>query len=468
MTKDHSSKMYGYWILFILLIGASIASNAQNLYTARGYWEESNKPAYRTIKDKQAKNEALSADEEAYLQDFENYLQAFFNRLSPEEKQRYAQMKEQWDRETAMPSALPGQQQTSEQAEFEWRGRDRFLNGLYGAYYGTSLVLITEMDNAAAAGIPIITAGAWLLGPALNPKKYEGITQTTVNASNTGKFLGVVNGWSLALAVSGESESLDKIGLGLSTIGSIAMGEIGFQLQKKKNIGAGRVEMFGHYGLLGPLVGASVLAATNTDNANLVGVGLLAGSAAGLILANKASNRYDYTQGDVNMLSSLSGISAGLGFAAVGEILSNSTYSDAIFLVPASTAVIGSLVGQRQVKNVYLTKRQGSTIVLSSVGAGLVGFGVAAMLESESSLVIIGVPSALALITHQLVFNKYKNQNLVNGLKGFNRHGKKVDFAMKLMPENYLINKHMPMRTSSYNPALPLANPLVNISLKFR
>jgi hypothetical protein len=103
--------------LFLLLIAAFV--QAQNLYTARGYWEESNKPAYRTIKDKQSKNETLTADEQAYMTDFEAYLSAYFNRLTAEEKQKFLQMKEQWDRELNPLVAPQPPQQISQQQQIE-------------------------------------------------------------------------------------------------------------------------------------------------------------------------------------------------------------------------------------------------------------------------------------------------------------------------------------------------------------
>lgn len=72
-----------------------------------------------------------------------------------------------------------------------------------------------------------------MLGPAMNPKKYEGITRSTVRASNTGKILGLANGAFLGLAIAGSSSEVEKLILGLSSLGSIALGEVGFQLQKK-------------------------------------------------------------------------------------------------------------------------------------------------------------------------------------------------------------------------------------------
>ena len=455
-------------VFIIFCIG--ISANAQNLYTARGYWQESIKASYLSIKERKEKGQALSADEEAYQKDYETYLLTYYNRLSEEEKQVYQRTKEQWDRELALPLVAPQapQQQTEQQTEYEWRGRDKFINAGYGIYYGISLVSIAGLDNAAAAGIPLITGGLWMLGPAFNSRKYEGITESTMRAANTGKILGLVNGLSLGLAIGGDSEDTGNLALGLSTIGSIALGEIAFQTQKKKNISGGKIEMMRHYGFLGPLVGGSILAATSTDNANLIGVGLLAGGIGGIMVGNKVANKYDYTRGDVDAVSSLGVISTGLGFAVIANALENNTdVSGAIWLVPASTALAGTLIGQRMVKNVHLTKKQGSTINLSSAGGGLLGLGVMLIINSDSPTAWVAVPSSVALLAHQIVFQRYKKDNLLKSLQGNIGRNKKYEFSMKLMPENYLINKNTPARFIA-DPRLASSAPLVNMTLKFK
>lgn len=443
---------------------------AQNLYTARGYWQEATKPAYLTIKDKKVNNQTLTADEEAYMQDYEAYLLTYHNRLSDDEKQLYLRMKDQWDRELAMPltAPQPPQQQTIEQTEFEWRGRDRFINALYGIYYGITVSAIFEVEDAAAAGIPLVTGGLWMLGPVFNPKKYEGITESTMRAANTGKILGLVYGASLGLALAGDSENSGKVSLGLSTVGSITLGEIAFQTQKKKNISDGKIEMMRHYGFLGTGVGGAILAATSTDNANMVGLGLLAGGVGGLFVGNKVANKYDYSRGDVDEVSALGVISTGLGFAVIANVLeTNADYSNAIFLIPASTAVAGTLIGQRMVKNVHLTKRQGSTINLASAGGALLGIGTMAIFGNESVTAWVAVPSTVALLTNQIVFSRYKKENLLNNLKGKNPRKKNYDFSMKLMPENYFVTKNTPQRFIA-DPRLAATSPLVNMTLKFK
>ncbi len=248
---------FAWMILFI-----ANATFAQNIYTARGYWQETNKQTYRDIKEKKEKGMALSAEEFAYEKDYEAFLQTYFNRLSEEEKIRYQQMKSEWDRElTPAVTAAPAVPE-----EFEFRNRDRGLNYFYGAYYGTSLVVLAEVDNAAAVGIPLITGGLWLLGPALNPKKYDGITQSTIRASNTGKALGLLYGASLGLTLlGGDNNAEGRQIFFLSSLSSIALGEAAFQIQKRKKISDGQIEMMRHYGFLGPYVGVSIIGNNGND-----------------------------------------------------------------------------------------------------------------------------------------------------------------------------------------------------------
>jgi predicted transcriptional regulator len=119
-----------YLSIFLFFIALAFYSqvNAQGIFTARGYWEESNKETYRIIKQKSNTGIALTADETSYLQDFETYLSNYYQRLSEDEKALYAKMKDQWDRELMGP-----EQRIIVEEEFEWRGRDYATNIFYGA-----------------------------------------------------------------------------------------------------------------------------------------------------------------------------------------------------------------------------------------------------------------------------------------------------------------------------------------------
>lgn len=452
---------YFFIFLFFLAFALNTQINAQGIYTARGYWEESNKETYRIIKQKSTTGIALTADETSYLQDFETYLSNYYQRLSEDEKAFYAKMKEQWDRELMGPSNIKMVEE-----EFEWRGRDYATNILFGAYYGASLVGIAEISSAAALGIPLLTGGLWALGPVMVPKKYENINRSVIRASNTGKFLGLIYGGSLALMIGGDQDYTGQLALGLSTLGSIALGEVGFKLQKKRNFSEGHIELISHYGTIGPWLAGASLGAAGSENPNLYGAAFLAGGVGGILVANNVSRKYDYTKGDVNNISAMSLATTGIGFAIFAETLQNDA-SSAVLLIPAAGTVLGTILGQKAVKGVYLNKKQGSTIALSTGGAALVGLGLAAIFETDSPTLWVGIPSVLALATQQILFNKYKKDNLAGNLLSKINKDKPYRFTMKVTPENYFVNQRMVVPSGIIGINSNVSNPLVNLKLAF-
>lgn len=440
------------------LFACTISATAQELYSARGYWVELNKENYKKILEKKLKGDPISVDESNYLGDYEEYLANYYQRMSEQEKLEFVRMKDQWDREVSSP-------QSAVLEDFNLRTRDRLINGIYGAYYGASIVAIAEVEEGGlAAGIPLIMAGVWQLGPVINRKKYEDITLATVRAGNTGKILGLIYGGSLGLAVAGDSDDNFKWILGLSSIGSIALGEMAFQTQKKKQLSEGHVEMMRLYGFLGPIVTGLGSLAIDANNPNLIGVSLVAGGVAGLLIGNKVAKNYNYTPGDADVISSLMLISTGLGATvAVGTIESET--NTGLLLIPAATAIAGTVFGQRSVKGVHITKRQGSTVRLSSGGAALIGLGAVALTETETIGWWVGVPSACALIMHQTLFHSYKKKNLENRFNLGREREYPVEFSMKVTPENYFTNKNLSKKNYASKPGLTY--PIVSLKLVF-
>jgi len=447
-------------VIFIFLLFAFCNSLAQELYTAKAYWDETNKESYKKLVQKRMKGDSLSSDEASYLRDYEAYLASYYARMSDEEKKKYDQMKDQWKVQTAAPKQV-------DQNDFEWRAKDRFRNGLYGFYYGISLAETLKVNSGSAVGIPFIMAGVWQLGPIINPKKYEGISVSTIRAGNSGKILGLGYGLALGVALGGNSENTGDLALGLSTIGSITLGEIAFQAQKKNPVSEGHIEMMRHYGFLGPAVGLLGMVATNSESSNTAGASLLAGGVAGLIIGNSVAKKYDYSSGDVDAIKSMTWLYTGLGFTLVAGTIDNNSSNNSYALIPAATAIAGTVVGQRMVRGVHLTKRQGSTINLASGGAALIGLGIIAITESDSPGVWIGVPSALGLITHQILFHKFKMKNLKNGIQLGSTNNHRMQFSMKVMPENYFAASKQTNPFYSVNGSPVISNPLIKLNFTF-
>jgi CRISPR/Cas system CMR subunit Cmr6 (Cas7 group RAMP superfamily) len=169
-------KLTGKVCIANLLITMAFSTNllAQELYTAKGYWTELNKEGYQKILKKQTQGDVLTEEETYFLQDYQDYLKRYYDRMSEDEKLKFVQMQAQWDSQTNAPA-----DQAPE--DFNLRTRDRLVNGLYGAYYGASLVAIFESESAGViAGVPLIMAGVWQLGPVINKKKYEDISLATI------------------------------------------------------------------------------------------------------------------------------------------------------------------------------------------------------------------------------------------------------------------------------------------------
>ena len=93
------------------------------------------------------------------------------------------------------------------------------------------------------------------------------------------------------------------------------------------------------------------------NNPQLLGGALVAGGIGGLLIGRSIAKKYDYTQIDVDVVNSLMLISGGLGAtAAVGSI--DSERNTGLLLIPATTAVAGSLFGQKAVRGITLPKRR--------------------------------------------------------------------------------------------------------------
>lgn len=454
-------------IIFVLMYWRDCP--AQTPYTARGYWEESNKPIYKSLNEKKLRGETLTAEEKLYLIDYQDYLFKYYERMSNKEQEKFAQMKSTWDAEITSDKETPKHPASpAEKQEFKWRPNDHFHNAIYGLYYGVTLIVITNPNIQLAAGVPLITAGLWQLGPVLNPKKYEGIDATTMRAAGGGKILGLGYGLALGFAVGGSSSDNANLTLGLSTLGSIGLGEAAFQIQKRRKYSEGYVELMRHYGFLGPAVGLLTSISMNNDNANVAGASALLGGIGGLYLGSLAAKKYDYTLGDVYAVRSLTWIYAGIGFSVAGQVAEGGDRNRELFLLPAATAVAGTILGQRMVKGVNLTSRQGSTLNLAAGGAALIGLGLVTSLKAESVGAVVGVPSVLALVTHHLVFHKYKVTNAKKKIElgSFSKYPSHM--SLQVTPENYFVNqKQNPDRLVMSNGRPVISNSIVAINFTF-
>src|SRR5262249_608939 len=147
--------------------------------------------------------------------------------------------------------------------------------------------------------------------------------------------------------------------------------------------------------------------------------------------------------------------------------LKNNSDLKSLYLIPAATSIAGTLIGQKSVRNAHLTDQQGSTLNLATAGSALVGLGVVAMTKTETPAVWVGVPTACALITYEILVNKYKTENMTKGLRGYLDRDKKYDLSLKVSPESYFLNKQLQVKDYSPQQFAALQNPIVKLTLTF-
>ena len=194
---------------------------------------------------------------------------------------------------------------------------------------------------------------------------------------------------------------------------------------------------------------------------------MLAGGVVGLVIGNHAAKKYDYTRGDVDAISTRSWIYTGLALTTVINAIDDNDDVNALILVPAAGMILGTVLGQKSVKGVRLTKKQGSTINLATAGAALIGLGAMAAAGLDSPAAAIGVPSVAALLTHHIVFHEFKMKNLELKLRGDRKHGSKMNVAMNFNPENYFVNKQISAENYSPQVYTRLMNPVLKLRFIF-
>lgn len=453
-TQFISKSLIFLGFAFFIFIGYQ--AQAQSLYSARGYWDELNKTSYQVVKQKQLKGDSLTSDENTYLADFEKYLGVYLQRLSESERKLFDEMKDRWDQEKA---AFKKETTVSvSENPFQLRNRDRLNSAGFGVYYGLAFSYGLGLGTSATTGVSILSGGAMLLGPAINPKRFDQMTQASVEALSGGRFMGLGLGAALGLGIIGIKENGAKIILPLSALASIGLGEAALWKQKTRKWTSGEIRLMNHYGFLLPFSTASFMAAIEVNEAESYGFGLFGSGVAGLLIGKQIGKLYPFTGGDVDAISSLSWISAGIGLTFAAATIESTNNNQFSILVPATTSIAGTLIGQRLVKGAKLTDRQGNVLILASSGAALMGLGISILAEFDSPTPVFAISSFLPLLTHQILFHKFAKKNKVAVSENRKPNGK-TDFYWSFNPESYFINKGL---KNGFGAA-----PMVKLKLRF-
>jgi hypothetical protein len=429
-------------------------------YNARAYFEAQQNITYVEILSKSNSGEILSREEEKFLREYTQYLESFYNSMSKEEKDKYLEFRTQWVEEF---EDLQNQQDSDvlEENRLGIKPGKKFLlsNGLYGFAYGIGGAYILNIQESWAIALPFISAGFSLAYPLMNPKKYEGIDYSTVMLTRHGKFIGLLDGVALGFLLFGDPDNNDWAGRAIvatSMAGSIALGEVGFHIGKKKRFPEGKVATYKYYSLLVPYLAFSGLAAGNVDDPRIYGATILAAGAAGYFVGDRVYRKYKFTRGDMLAVSSFGLMSTALGF---GLTPVNERWH---LLVPALTALGGTITSHAILRNTKFTSKQGWNINYASLAGIVLGFGVAIAIQPESHNLYLILPAATGMLGWAIITSNYKKRQSPTSTST-SENKRWADLSFNLTPQNYFINKQI--KPSANNPQRS-ALPMFSLKLK--
>jgi hypothetical protein len=352
-------------------------------------------------------------------------------------------------------------------------------SGVTGMYYGIAFDLIFDVGDAAAAGLPIITAGASVLVPLLsNPDKK--IDYDALVLKGHGKTIGWAHGFALATLIGGEdawdsdddpfTEEVEgggnyKLTVALGALSSIGLGILGNSLARNNDWSEGRVELYRHYGWVMPFAGIC-LAGSVSEEARLFGAADLLFGAGGYLIADKVNNWNEFTRGDVRSMQVLTVLNTGLGFGIMADKNDDidSEFNRADWLLPAVGALAGTFIGQSWLRNARLTPQQGLLTGYAAAGGAVIGLGIALMTESSEATPYYLIPYVTGLGAYAYTVERLRKRNSTQAsLPEKNKNS----FNLSLMPQNLFLNSRIQDKGYMVNGRLVGLQPVFAASLSF-
>lgn len=426
-----------YLTLYLLLCSFSLHAQ-KSPYNARAYFEAEQNNAYKSLVRKVEKNEPFSEEELKYFEEYKSYLVNFYQNLSDSEKEKYQKNKLKWSDGSKVKYGEGDTTAIDVTPVGNHPERKFYLNnGLYGLGYGITSIFLFELEGAAAAALPILSLGISMVYPAINKKKYKKIDYSTIMMTRHGKFIGLLDGAALGFLLYGDISEDSKKGKAFAATmiaSSVALGEVGFHVGKKKKFPEGKVATYKYYSLLVPFLTFSGLVVGNIDDPRVYGASVLAAGAASYWYAGKVYNKYKFTRGDMLATSSFGLLSTGLGFGI------SPMEEPWHFIFPAITAIGGTYAGHRIFKKTKLSSKQGLNTNYATLVGSAVGFLVALFIPSDSHHVILLLPVATGTAAWAVYASKYKKEQFLSSRKD---QKKWTDMSFSFTPQNYFINKQL-------------------------
>ena len=438
-------------------------ADGQN-YNAYGYWKMERDSLYQLLKNKKISGEMLSASDSGYISTHKARMDEYFDKMPDNEKSLYFKYRTNWDK---MPvngySVPPAQQQEIFMGEKSTFTRYIISSGFFGLYYGIAAVAVFDIKDENAAAIPLLTAGASVLVPLLSVNQDKA-TYNSLKLSQHGKLAGMMHGAALGLIFSGKDDTDGKLITGLSAAGSIGCGWLGYKIGQNYPMTPGNASLYAYYGTLIPFEAVAVDGLFQVNDQAVGGLSILAGGAAGYLLASQVSKRYSFTPGDLTSTRAFCYLNVLLGLGILADINenSNSGSPSLTYLVPVATTLGGSFISHIWLKDAKLTSQQGRNTALAAGAGAILGYGAATLFKSDSQTPRYLIPYLSGLGSYAIMLHICKSLGQTKNLtENDNR------FKINFLPQNILLNQRFGKLNSKSTGMLPNSIPVVTASYNF-
>jgi hypothetical protein len=347
--------------------------------------------------------------------------------------------------------------------------RHLVVSGWNGLLYGAAFDYIFGIKGSAAAGLPVIAAGAGVLVPLLT-NSSKSITSNQLLLSSHGQTLGWLHGFALGAIINGndlfDNESKSKLTIGLGAATSIGLGILGNSLGKNKDWSEGRVALYRHYGWIMPATGFCISAAFS-DNARFYGASDLIFTAGGYLLADQVNKWHEFTRGEVRSTQALAVMNGALGLCifADSQIDNSLDVNRNGWLLPALGTLAGTAVGHLWLKDSNLTTSQGMSTIYAATGGVIVGVGIDLLVNTDNFTTNYLIPYVTGMGVYAFAVTKLKNKN--TGSHTSLQLKDKRDWNFALMPQNLLLNNKIEEKGFMMNGRQIGPQPLFAASLTF-
>jgi len=300
----------------------------------------------------------------------------------------------------------PQDEELVEIGELDQSGRTALLWGstLWSLfYYGTATSIAISGEDSSPA-VPILLAGGLgYLVPALLTNNAP-VTEGAASLALGGMFQGTLHGYALALLIQGSSafDDTPRVALGLSVLTGITETVVGYVVATNTNMSEGRagaINTTAFYGLVcGGLTSAAIFDQTDFSSdgaARLGGALALAGTAGGVLIGNAIADDQHFTSGDATMYGITGFLGAALPWVTLATINPNDVSVTLASGLGIASTIGGLWLGTELIRGKDYRSSDGNISILSLLGGGLIGLGIATAIDDEQAYPALTYAGAL-------------------------------------------------------------------------